>query len=119
MTMIKSFRAALSGIALAFREERSFRIQTGAALVVVGLMIWLPLKPWEYIILALCIGLVLVLELLNTVFERFVDMVKPRLHSYVEVVKDLMAGAVLVMSAAAAVVGLIIFVPHLWSLVVQ
>lgn len=119
MTFFKSFRAAGAGIMLAFREERSFRIQVGAAIIVLGLMAWLPLKPWEYIILTLCIGLVLVLELLNTIFERFADMVKPRLHSYVEVIKDLMAGAVLIMSVAAAAVGAIIFVPHLWALVVQ
>ncbi len=119
MTFQNSFRAALHGIVLVYREERSFRIQVAVAVSVAGLMAILPLKSWEYIILTLCVGLVLVLEILNTIFERLSDMVKPRLHSYVGVIKDLMAGAVLIMSVAAAVVGLIIFVPHLLVLVIQ
>jgi diacylglycerol kinase len=55
---------------------------------------------------------VLVLELLNSMLERLVDLVKPRMHGYVRDIKDLMAAAVLVTAGFAAVVGLIILLPY-------
>lgn len=113
MSWFKSLKVAVRGITLVWREERSFQIQTVAAAGVIVLMLVLNLKPWEDIVLLLTIALVLILEILNTVAERFVDMVKPRLSSYVGVIKDMMAGAVLVMSIMAAIIGAIIFVPHL------
>lgn len=119
MKIIRSFLYALRGLALVWREERSFQVQTAAAVVVIAVMIILPLRTWEYIILTMLIAMVLILEILNTIVERFVDMVKPRLNSYVGVIKDMMAGAVLVMSIAATIIGGIIFFPHLWQFVIQ
>jgi len=57
-----------------------------------------------------------VLELLNSAVERLVDLFKPRIHEYAEEVKDIMAGAVLMGSIGAAVVGVIVFWPHLAAL---
>lgn len=119
MTLLRSFKNAVRGIVSVFREERSFQIQLVAGAVVVLLMIILPLKFYEYIVLTLIIAMVLILEIMNTIVERFVDMVKPRLHSYVGTIKDMMAGAVLLMSLAATIIGIIIFFPHLWGFVIQ
>ena len=58
------------------------------------------------------ITMVLTMELLNTALEYFTDLLKPRLHQYVESIKDIMAGAVFLTSACAIVVGLLIFVPY-------
>ena len=119
MSIFRSFFCALRGLVQVWREERNFKIHMFAALAVVVLMLILPLKAWEYIVLTLTIALVLILEISNTITERFVDMVKPRLHGYVGAIKDMMAGAVLIMSIAAAVVGVIIFFPHLAPFVIQ
>lgn len=116
---LKSFVFAARGIATVWREERSFQVQTAGALVVILFMFLFALKPWEYIIISMLIAMVLILEILNTIVERFVDMVKPRMHSYVGAIKDMMAGAVLIMSLTAAVVGMIIFFPHIIALVIQ
>jgi diacylglycerol kinase len=67
----------------------------------------------EAAVLILVISSVLVLELLNTVLEKFIDVLKPRVHYFVEIMKDLMAAAVLVASIAAFAIGLVIFLPHL------
>ena len=53
------------------------------------------------------------MEILNTALEYFTDLLKPRLHSYVYTIKDLMSAAVLVSSLGAVTVGLIIFIPYL------
>ncbi|MEY4722667.1 MAG: diacylglycerol kinase, diacylglycerol kinase [Candidatus Parcubacteria bacterium] len=110
----KSFVYATRGIVKVFQEERNFRIQawTGAAVVV--LMFTLDLSVSEKALLSLAIAFVLVLELLNSVLERVVDILKPRIHHYVEDVKDMMAGAVLVASVAAAFIGFLVFWPHLF-----
>lgn len=111
--MCKSFQYAGSGIAHVFREEQSFRIQLLAALLVVVLMIILPLAAIERLILVLVIIFVLVLEIINSIFERMVDVYKPRLNPYVKDIKDMMAGAVLVASLGAVIIGLMIFLPYL------
>src|SRR3989338_9253684 len=101
----RSVHHALRGIRLAFLSERSFRLQSVAALFVVFAMLLFPLRLYERILLLLLIGSVLVLELINSVFERLVDAFKPRMHPLVKDIKDLMAAAVLVASCIAAIVG--------------
>ena len=51
--------------------------------------------------------------------EKFLDLVKPRLHYHVEVIKDVMAAAVLLASFGSVIIGLFIFIPHLVELVSQ
>ena len=65
------------------------------------------------IIVLLLIVLVLVLELLNTAIEKFVDLVKPRFHGHAEVIKDVMAASVFVSSLGSLLIGLIIFIPYI------
>ena len=75
-------------------------------------MIYLRVSLWQAIILILVIASVLVLELINTIFEKMVDILRPRIHYYAEVIKDVMAAAVLVTSIAAVIVGILIFAPY-------
>ncbi len=113
----KSFLHALRGIRVVFQTEQSFRLQIIAAVGVIIVAVWFHLRVYEWIVLLLLIGTVLSLELINSIFERMVDLFKPRLHPMVKDVKDIMAAAVLVMSILSFVVGLIIFWPYLNTLV--
>lgn len=63
-------------------------------------------------LLVLSMALVLILEVVNSVFEQLVDLLKPRLHYVVGEIKNMMAAAVLLASLAAAVVGGVIFWPY-------
>jgi len=114
--LFKSFTHAWQGLLLAFKEEQSFRYQLIGALVVAILIFAFPLERWERSLLILCIGGVLVLELLNSIIERFVDIVKPRIHEYAKIIKDLSAAAVLVMAITAVILAIIIFWPHFYLL---
>lgn len=109
----KSFKYAWRGVVRVYGEEQSFRIQLAAALVVVGLMFWLPTSASEKALLLLATMFVLVLELINSIFERVADMMKPRVHHYVEEIKDIMAGTVLIASIGAGLIGVLIFLPYL------
>jgi len=110
---MRSIRHAFRGLARVASTEQNFRIQLVAAGVVVVAMVVLRLAPLEMAFLTLAIALVLVLELLNSIFERMADMLKPRLHDLVKDVKDIMAGAVLVAALGAVVIGFLIFWPHI------
>ncbi|MBI2552291.1 diacylglycerol kinase family protein [Candidatus Uhrbacteria bacterium] len=110
--LIKSFHYASRGIAVAWQREQSFRVQIFSALVVIALIIWFRVPPWQTVALVMLIILVLTLEIINSILERFVDVFKPRIHPMVEEIKDLMAGAVLIASLGALIVGLLIFVPY-------
>ncbi len=107
-----SFVHAFRGIGIALKTERSFRIQTAAALLVVIATLIIPLTRTERAILLVAIGAVLVLELLNSTVERMVDLFKPRLHPYVRDIKDLMAAAVLLASFFALIIGVHILMPY-------
>lgn len=109
---LQSFRYAARGLRFAIEHEQSFRVQLIIALLVIGLMPIVQVKVIEAIIILTVVSGVLVLELLNTVLERFIDILKPRLHYFVEVIKDLMAAAVFVASLGAAIVGALIFLPY-------
>ncbi|TXH02627.1 MAG: diacylglycerol kinase family protein [Candidatus Moraniibacteriota bacterium] len=119
MTLVKSFlrslRHAFAGIVYAFREERNFQIELVLGLAALGLTFFFPLSPAERSIIFLLIGFILTLELVNTAFERLLDLLKPRVHPYVKVVKDVVAGAVLIGSVAALLVGAFIFLPYLMT----
>jgi undecaprenol kinase len=109
----KSIKHAFRGLAYVFRYEKNFQNQVVIAILVVIGMFYFKLTRGERIILVLVIMEVLVMELLNTVVERVVDILKPRVHPYARLIKDLMASAVLVSALLAIVIGAIIFLPHL------
>lgn len=110
---LKSLKYSLRGLKYALTSEQNFRIQVVVAIVVIIGMIYFPLKVLEIVVILIMIILVLIMEILNTALEYLTDLLKPRLHSYVYTIKDLMAAAVLVSSLGAVIVGLIIFFPYL------
>lgn len=112
----KSVTYAWHGLVYAFKHERNFQIHCVVALMVLGLAAFLGLSPIEKSVLFLVIALVLGMELINTAFERVIDMLKPRVHPYARIVKDVMAGAVLMTAVLAIAIGALIFLPHLLTL---
>ena len=61
-------------------------------------------------------ALVLLLELVNSAFEALIDLLHPGLHPEIKAIKDMMAGAVLLASATALVVGAALLMDR-WGLV--
>lgn len=113
----QSFRYAVQGLRYIWQHEQNFRVQSCIAVLVVLAMIFFHVTLGEAIILTMMIIFVLVLEVVNTIFEKFVDILKPRLHMYVGVIKDMMAAAVLLAAAGAVAVALMVFVPYCLQLV--
>lgn len=106
----------MRGLVLVWRTEQNFRLQTLISIIVLIAMVAFRVPIWQAIALIMLIIFVLVLELVNTITEKMVDILKPRMHMYVEVIKDLMAAAVFVSSLGAALIGAMIFVPYFVAL---
>lgn len=114
--LFKSFKYAFRGLKYSLRNEQNFQVEVLMGLFIVFLMYLLPTRTLEKIALVIVIFAVLVIELINTIFERVVDMLKPRVHPYAQLVKDIMAAAVLLSSLGAIIVGIFIFWPYLKEL---
>ena len=91
MRIIDSFRYAVRGIAVAYREERQMKVHTVAAAVAVLCGVAADLSRAEWAILALTIAMVITLELVNTAVERTVDMVTKEYHPLAEKAKEIEA----------------------------
>ena len=113
---LKSFGYAWRGLCQCVGHEQNLGTHLVVAVVVVIAGALLGLNPIEWVAVCLCIGLVVAAELVNTALERLVDLVSPQHHPLAGQVKDIAAGAVLVCAMAAAVAGLIIFVPKIIAL---
>ena len=103
---------ALQGISIALHRERSFRTQclAGAAVLVV-LLLMRPAPLW-WAIGVLTVGLVLVVELVNTALETLVDHLHPERHPAIGAAKDIAAGAVLLASMIAVLVAVAFVAAH-------
>lgn len=110
--LFKSFKYAFRGLFKVFYEEQNLKIQSLVGLIIILLGLYFKISQLEWIILILVIGLVILMEIVNSSIERITDVLKPRINGYVKEIKDIMAAAVMLASIIAVIVGLIIFAPY-------
>ena len=115
--LCRSFGWAWRGVGVLLRTQANARIHAVAAVgaIVAGFVFGITRGEWCAVVAA--IGLVLTAEGLNTAIEAVVDLASPGRHPLAEKAKDVAAGAVLLAAITAAVIGLLVFGPHLWALV--
>lgn len=102
------FRAAFNGIVHTFRTQRHLRVQLIVTFIVVlGAMIF-NMRIREILVLLFMITFVLVAEMFNSAIEAVVDLVSPNYHPLAKFAKDISAGAVLVTTIMAIIVGALI-----------
>lgn len=110
---MRSFIFALNGIKSVFRSEKNAVVHSIIALVAIVSGILLRISRMEWLVVVLCIGLVFAAEIFNTAVERLVDLVSPGKNEKAGMIKDISAGAVLIVAIASVIAGLLIFTPHL------
>lgn len=96
---------AVEGWRTGWSRESSFRTQARLALVAVAALVVLRPAPVWWAMVAITVALVLALELVNSAMEAVIDLLHPGIHPAIKVAKDMLAGAVLLISVAALVVG--------------
>jgi diacylglycerol kinase len=113
---LAGFEYAFSGLRYALRTQRNVRVHVGIATLVIIAGIVLRISAVEFAILFITISSVFTAEMFNTVFELCVDLASPTYHPLAKIAKDVAAGAVLLSAIFSVVIGLFIFIPHLWAL---
>lgn len=110
---VHSFVYAGRGIALVVRTQHNawIHLLATALVTIAGLLIGLSRIEWALVVLAFVA--VWSAEALNTAFEHLCDVASPEFHPLVERAKDAAAGAVLLAAIGAAIVGALVFLPHL------
>jgi len=116
--LISSIDFAINGLRTVIREERNMRKHIASAIVAILLGFFFRLDINEWLWLLLAIFLVIIVETINTVAENIVDMATNyHFHPLAKAAKDMAAGAVLLTSIFAMIVGAVLFVPKIIELV--
>jgi diacylglycerol kinase (ATP) len=108
-TILDSFNYAFEGIIHVLRTQRNMRIHFLAAAVVLIAAIAIGVTRLELIALMISIAFVLIAEMINAAIEGAVDVSTTSFDPNAKLAKDIAAGAVLIATANAVVVGYLVF----------
>lgn len=110
---IHSVKYAVRGAILLIRTEASIKVQVFIGILMTAAGFFFEISSTEWTIQILAIALVLGVEGMNTAIEKMADFVQPDHDPRIGFIKDVSAGAVMLVSIAACIVGLIIYGPKI------
>jgi diacylglycerol kinase len=110
---IHSLGFAFCGIKVIAKEEQNFRIQIVIAVLVTIAIFYFKISIIETIVVFTLIFLVLMAELINSLFERILDLVHPLPEDKVKKIKDMSSGIVFLCCLVSTIIGILIFFPYL------
>ena len=111
--IIGSFACAFKGLLVLVKEERNALIQLALLILAVVLGIVLKISKEDWLAVIIVSGFVVTSECFNTAIENLSDIVTREHDGRIKKVKDIAAGGVLIAAIAAAITGLLVFVPEL------
>jgi len=108
-TVFDSFNYAAEGIIHVLRTQRNMRIHFAIAFFVIIAALVVNVTKLELIALLISITFVLIAEMLNTGIEAAIDIATTSFDPMAKLAKDIAAGAVLIASVNALIVGYLVF----------
>lgn len=111
---LKSFKYAFEGLFHAILTEPNFRIQVLIASISMYLGFKFEITYSEWVDLVSVLGMLLIVELINTVIEEIMDHFSKEISTSIKVIKDLSAAAVLITSFVVLANLVLIFGPRFW-----
>src|SRR3982750_5039245 len=108
-TVFDSFNYAAEGIIHVLRTQRNMRIHFAIAVFVLVAALVVNVTKLELIALCISITFVLIAEMLNTGIEAAIDIATTSFDPMAKLAKDIAAGAVLIASVNALIVGYFVF----------
>lgn len=115
-TWLESLNCAIEGILWAAKSQRHLRYHFVAAIAVLLLALFFRVTALEFFLLVLAAVLVIFAELMNTAIEALVDLVTSDYHELARRAKDVAAGAVLMTSVGAAILGYLVLSGYIFPL---
>lgn len=111
---IKSVGFAIRGAILLIRTEASIKIQVALGSIMTAAGFYFNISATEWMIQLFAIALVLGIEGMNTAVEKLSDFVQPEFDAKIGFIKDISAGAVMLVSIVASIIGCIIYFPKIF-----
>ncbi len=111
---VRSVGIALKGAVLLVRTEGSIQIQAALVVIMTIAGFYFEISTTEWIMQVFAIGLVMGIEGVNTAVEKLSDFIQPEHDPRIGFIKDVSAGAVMIVSIAASVIGLLIYLPKIF-----
>lgn len=108
-SLTNAFNAAIQGILYTFKSERNMRIHYFCAAFILMFSLLFNFTKIEVAVLSIAVMLVLICETINTSIEKTVDLITEDFNPLAKIAKDVAAGAVLLSSMVALIVGYILF----------
>lgn len=105
----QSFLNAFRGIFMMVKSERNFQLELVAFAVNLFLIFYLNLSKTDSVLILMVSSGVLVAEMFNTAIEKICDIVQPEFDTRIGFIKDISAGAVLLMAAISVVTGVLVY----------
>lgn len=118
-TRILSFKYAFQGLKDLFTTQDNAKIHALMMLLSVLMGWFFELSTTEWCLIVFAIASVLAAEAFNTALEYITDLVSPEHHALAGRTKDAAAAGVLLTAMGAATVGLIIFLPKCYQLLLN
>ncbi|HVW89450.1 MAG TPA: diacylglycerol kinase, partial [Gaiellaceae bacterium] len=106
---LDSFNFAFEGIIHVLRTQRNLRIHFAVAIAVLVVALLVNVTKFELIVLLLSITFVLIAEMLYSAIEAAIDIATTSFDPMAKLAKDIAAGAVLIATANAVIVGYLVF----------
>lgn len=106
---VASFSHAFRGIRIFLRSTHNAWIELFVFAVAIGMGFYFSITPTEWLGLIMAGGFVLVSEAFNTAIEIDLNLTSPDFHPFAKDAKDVAAGAVLLSSITALILGITIF----------
>ncbi|MCK0157803.1 diacylglycerol kinase family protein [Cellulophaga sp. F20128] len=113
---MRSIGFALKGALLLLKTEASIKVQFFIGILMTALGFYYEISSIEWILQIIAIGLVMGIEGLNTAVEKIADYIQPEFDLKIGFIKDISAGAVMIVSIAATIIGFIIYIPKIFNL---
>ena len=118
-SFMNSLTHALHGLLHIVEHERNARVHLASAILAFLLGVVLKVSATELAAVFFAVILVFLAEIFNTAIERTLDLIDIEENPRIKLIKDMAAGAVLVATGAAVLIGVAIFAPYLAELAWQ
>jgi diacylglycerol kinase len=108
----RSFVNAMRGLGVFLKTTPNAWIQIIILMIAFSLGLYYGINQLGWFMIVVAGGSVLTAEAFNTAIEIDINLTSPDQHPYARDTKDVAAGAVLITSITAAIIGLIVFIPY-------
>ena len=112
-SFLGGFKYAIRGIIETVKDENNILIQFSASMLTIMFAVFLHCTFVEWAILIIMCFLVVSLEMVNTAIENVCDRITLEKDEKIRKIKDISAGAVLMMSICSVIVAGVIFLPKI------